>query len=292
MRLLSELLLYGLTLGGLYAMMSMGLTLQYGVARIMNLAYGELLIATAFGAWALFTHLKLSPLLALLLSLPLGFALNWGIYRLLLSPLVRRTNAGPALEVDSLLATFGLLFVVQGLMLVQFGGAYHSYAYASEALELFGARIAWNRLIVLVLAVLIGGALWLFLARTRAGAAVRAVATAPNHAPLVGIDVATVSAATFAAGGALVAAAGVLASMFLTFSASMGVVFTMKALIVVIMGGVGNVAGCVLAGLLLGLAETLVARLIDPGLTLAVNYLLFLAVLLWRPAGLFGRASR
>lgn len=292
MQLLSELLLYGLTLGGLYAMMSMGLTLQYGAARIMNLAYGELLIATAFGAWALFTHLQLSPLLALALSLPLGFALNWLIYLLLLSPLVKRTNAGPALEVDSLLATFGLLFVVQGLMLVQFGGSYHSYAYAAEAVELFGTRIALNRLIVLALAVLIGGALWAFLARTRAGAAVRAVATAPPNAPLVGIDVAAVSATVFAVGGALVAAAGVLASMFLTFSASMGVVFTMKALIVVIMGGVGNIAGCVIAGLLLGLAETLVARLLDPGLTLAVNYLLFLAVLLWRPAGLFGRSTR
>lgn len=292
MRLLFELLLFGLTLGGLYAMMSMGLTLQYGVARIMNLAYGELLIASAFGSYALFTHLQWNPLVSLALSLPLGFAANWLIYQALLSPLVRRTRAGPALEVDSLLVTFGLLFVLQGVMQVQFGGGYHSTSFAAEALELFGSRIAWNRLIVLGLALLIGGALWLLLARTRAGAAVRAVATAPNQAPLVGIDVRAVSAATFAAGGALVAAAGVLASMFLTFSASMGVIFTMKALIVVIMGGVGNVLGCVVAGLLLGLTETVVARLLDPGLTLAVNYLLFLAVLLWRPAGLFGKPTR
>jgi branched-chain amino acid transport system permease protein len=292
MQLLFELLLFGLTLGGLYAMLSMGLTLQYGVARIMNLAYGEMLVVTAFGSYGLFTQLQWGPLLSLALSLPLGYALNWLVYKLLLSPLVRRTNAGPGLEVDSLLATFGLLFVVQGVMQVQFGGGYHGYSFAAEALELFGSRIAWNRLIVLGLALAIGGALWLFLARTRAGAAVRAVATAPNHAPLVGIDVAAVSAAAFAAGGALVAAAGVLVGMFLTFSASMGVIFTMKALIVVIMGGVGNVAGCVIAGLLFGLSETIVARLVDPGLTLAVNYLLFLAVLLWRPAGLFGRPAR
>ncbi|HEY6511270.1 MAG TPA: branched-chain amino acid ABC transporter permease [Burkholderiaceae bacterium] len=292
MQLLFELLLFGLTLGGLYAMVAMGLTLQYGVARIMNLAYGELLIGAAFATYAAFTALQLSPLFALVLAFPLGFALNWLVYRLLLSPLVRRTQAGPALEVDSLLATFGLLFVVQGVMLVMFGGGYHSYSYAAEAVVLFGARIAENRLIMFAFTVVVGAVLYLFLTRTRVGSAVRAVATAPNHAALVGIDVAMVSAFIFAAGGALVAAGGVLASMFLTFSASMGVIFTMKALIVVIMGGVGNVVGCVIAGLLLGLSETVVARLVDPGLTLAVNYLLFLAVLLWRPAGLFGRPAR
>jgi branched-chain amino acid transport system permease protein len=108
----------------------------------------------------------------------------------------------------------------------------------------------------------------------------------------VAIDVRRASAFAFALGGALVAAGGVLVSMFLTLNASMGVVFTMKALIVVIMGGVGNLIGALAAGLLLGIAETFVARLVDPGLTLAVNYAVFLAVLLWRPTGLFGRTAR
>jgi len=96
---------------------------------------------------------------------------------------------------------------------------------------------------------------------------------------------------TFALGGALVAASGVLVSMFLTFNATMGVVFTMKALIVVIMGGVGNLLGCLLAGLLLGLAESLVATYVDPGLTLAVTFALFMLVLIVRPTGLFGRSA-
>ena len=292
MQLIVELLLFGLTLGGLYAMMAMGLTLQYGVARIMHLAYGEWLVAAAFGAYAAFAYLHLNPLVTLVLSLPVGFGVNWIVYQVLLSPLVRRTNAGPALEIDSLLATFGLLFVVQGVMQALFGGGYYSYSFAAEAVTVGGARIAQNRLIMFGFTVLAGVGLYLFLARTRAGAAVRAVATAPGNAPLVGIDVRKVSAITFAAGGALVAAGGVLASMCLTFSASMGFIFTMKALIVIIMGGAGNVLGAVVAGLLLGMSETLVARLIDPGLTLAVNYLLFLMVLLWRPAGLFGRPAR
>ena len=290
--LVVDVLLAGLTLGGLYALTALGLTLQYGVARIMNLSYGEFLIAGAFGAFLAFDMLALSPIIALLIAVPLGFALQWLVYQVLLMPLVRRSGAGPALEVDSILATFGLLFVVQGLMLTAFGGNIVSYAYLSEPVHVLGSTVAANRLLAFAFALVIGLALYLGLTRTRAGTAVRAVAVAPQFAPLVGIDVRAVSAFAFALGGALVAGGGVLVSMFLPFSATAGVVFAMKALIVVIMGGVGNLLGCLMAGLLLGFAETLVARFIDPGLTLAVNFALFLLVLLMRPQGLFGRAAR
>lgn len=289
---LLDILLAGSTLGGLYGLVAMGLTLQYGVARIMNLSYGEFLIAPAFLAYAGVSMLGLSPLLMLALAVPLGFALQWLIYQVLLTPLVRRTGAGPALEVDSILATFGLLFIAQGIMLVLFGGNYHSYDYLSTPVQLAGSTVAANRLLVLAAAVLLGGGLYLGLTRTRIGTMVRAVSVAPQFAPLVGIDVRKTSALAFALGGALAAAAGVLVSMFLPFSASMGTMFAMKALIVVIMGGVGNLMGCLLAGLMLGFAETLVATFIDPGLTLAVNYALFLAVLLFRPTGLFARSAR
>ncbi|MCM5678628.1 branched-chain amino acid ABC transporter permease [Schlegelella sp. S2-27] len=290
--ILIDVALGGLTLGGMYALIAMGLTLQYGVARIMNLSYGEFLIASAFGAFVLVTQLQWHPLVALALALPLGFAVQWVVYQVLLVPLVRRTGAGPALEIDSILATFGLLFVMQGAALVLFGGNYYSYSYLSVPVDVLGSQVAANRLLALGFAVLIGGGLYLLLTRTRAGTAVRAVAVAPRFAPLVGIDVRATSALAFGLGGALVAASGVLVSMFLPFSASMGVVFAMKALVVVIMGGVGNLLGCLVAGMLLGFAETLVARFVDPGLTLAVNFALFLGVLLVRPTGLFGKAAR
>ena len=287
-----DILLAGATLGGLYALVAMGLTLQYGVARIMNLSYGEFLIAPAFLAFVLVTGFGWSPLWVLALAIPLGFAIQWGIYQLLLTPLVRRTGAGPALEVDSILATFGLLFVVQGIMLVQFGGNYHSYSYLSVPIQIFGSTVAANRLLVLGVAVVLGAALYLLLTRTRIGTVVRAVSVAPRFAPLVGINVRQTAALAFGIGGAMVAASGVLVSMFLPFSASMGTMFAMKALIVVIMGGVGNLMGCLVAGMLLGFAETLVASYVDPGLTLAVNYALFLLVLLFKPTGLFGRSAR
>jgi branched-chain amino acid transport system permease protein len=292
MTLALDILLSGLILGGMYALTALGLTLQYGVARIMNLSYGEFLIAAAFFAYWTFVGLSMSPLIGLIVVVPLAFALNWAIYQVLLTPLVRRAKNRDMLEVDSILATFGLLFVVQGVMLVIFGGQYHTYTYLSIPVNVFSVTLSLNRLLAFAFAVAIGLAAYLALKHTRTGTAIRAVAVNPESAQLSAIDVRATAAFAFALGGALVAAGGVLVSMFLTFSAAMGVTFTMKALIVVIMGGVGNMMGALVAGLLLGLVETSVARLGDPGLTLAATFALFLIVLLVRPTGLFGRASR
>lgn len=289
--LLVDIVLPGLVLGGMYALIALGLTLQYGVARIMNLSYGESLVAAAFGALSLYTGLGLSPLAALLLAVPVAMALNWLLYRFLLERLMQRGKDRGAQEIDSILVTFGMLFVIQGAMLVAFGGQYYSYSYLSIPLTIMGSTLAVNRLVALLFAAMVGGAVYLALTRTRIGTAVRAIAVDANAARLVGIDVAALSGLAFAFGGGLVAVGGVLVSMFLTFNAAMDVVFTMKALVVVIMGGVGNVMGALVAGLLLGVVETAVARLVDPGLTLAATYALFLGVLLIKPTGLFGRAA-
>ena len=292
MSLLIDIVLAGLVLGGMYALIAMGLTLQYGVARIMNLSHGESLIAAAFGGlWGL-TAFAVSPLIGVFIAMPVGFAINWLIYQIVLMPLVKRAKNRAMLEVDSILATFGLLFVVQGAMLVLFGGQFNTMNYLSVAVNVLGSNVALNRLIALLFAVFIGSLLYVALTCTRQGTAIRAVAVDPVAAQLVAIDVRKASAFAFALGGALAAAGGVLIAMFTTFTATMGVVFTMKALIVVIMGGLGNIAGALVAGMMLGLAETAVARLVDPGLTIAVTYALFLTVLLWRPTGLFGRPAR
>jgi branched-chain amino acid transport system permease protein len=285
-------LIAGLVLGGSYALVAMGLTIQYGIARTMNLAYGETVIAASFAAYLIHNSLGASPIFGLVVVAPAGFLFGWLIYGLLLRPLVARSKGGPALEIDSILATFGLLFVIQGIMLVAFGGNYMTYNYMNFGVDILGASVAANRLLALVLALVIGGGLYLLLTRTRWGTALRAVAVAPGSAPLVGIDADRAARFAFALGGALAACGGVIISMYQTFTASSGVVFTMKALIVVIMGGVGNLAGALSAGLILGLVETFVATYVSPGLTLAAVYLIFLSVLLWRPAGLFGKARR
>lgn len=285
-------LLSGLVLGGTYALVAMGLTLQYGIARIMNLAYGETIIAAAFLAYVLFNGLGINPVLGLLAAVPLGFVFGYLVYGLMMRPLVRRAKSRETLEIDSILATFGLLFVIQGVMLVFFGSNYTSYSYLNIGVSVLGTTIAANRLLAFALAIVLGGGLYLLLTRTLWGTALRAVAVSPASAPLVGIDVERAARTAFAIGGALAAAGGVVISMYQTFTATAGVVFTMKALIVVIMGGVGNILGALFSGLLLGLVETVVATYVDPGLTLAATYLIFLAILLWRPAGLFGRSAR
>jgi branched-chain amino acid transport system permease protein len=287
-----DALLSGLTLGGMYALIAMGLTLQYGVARILNLAYGEVLIAAAFAAYALITFSGVGPLFGLIIIVPLGYALSYAIYRILLTPLVQRARTRAVLEVDSILATFGMLFVIQGVMLAIFGGNYTSYSYLNTGIELMGSTVAANRLIVFAVAILLGSIFYFALTHTRVGTALRAVAVDPEAAGLVAIDVRWAAGLAFALGGALAATGGVLVSMFLTFTANIGVVFTMKALIVVIMGGVGNVLGALIAGLILGLVEAFVATFGDPGLTLAATYAIFLLVLLFRPEGLFGRTAR
>lgn len=290
--MLAELIVASLTLGGLYALIAMGLTLQYGVARIMNLSHGEFMVGAAFFTYWLVTSFGINPLWGLAITVPLGFALQWLVYQILLTPLVRRSLSSAALEADSILATFGILFVVQGILLILYGGSYYSYNYLSFPVDILGAAVAANRLLAAAAAIAIGLLVYAVLARSRWGAALRAMANAPQFAHLVGINPRAMAAFAFALGGALVIGAGVLVSMFLPFSTYVGVAFTMKALVIVIMGGVGNVLGCILAGLILGTVETLVARFVDPGLTMAATFTIFLLVLLLRPQGIFGRAGK
>jgi branched-chain amino acid transport system permease protein len=286
-----EVLLGGLILGGMYGLIALGLNLQYGVSRILNLAYGEFLIGGAFIAFfTVMNRWQLNPLLSLFASVPIAFVLNWLIYRLLMVPLVRRAPDQDALDADVVLATFGLFFVLQGLALVNWSGDLRGYSFLAEGVDVLGARLALNRLVAFLGACGLALALFVVLRHTRVGAALRAITIDPVAAELMGVDVRRLSALAFAAGGALAATAGMLVSTFISFSATTGVEYTLKALIVVIMAGVGRVTGTLAAGLLLGVVEQMGGYLLDPGLTLAINFGLFTLILLLRPTGLFTRA--
>jgi branched-chain amino acid transport system permease protein len=285
---LIEVILGGVILGGLYALVAIGFNLQYGVARIVNLAYGEFLVGAAFAAFWMFTLGHVNPLFGLFASVPLAFGANWLVYRVLMLPLVRRARTREALEGESILATFGLLFVLRGVATLVFSANTRVYDFLSNPVQIFGFTFAANRLLAFAVACLFGAAIWFILKHTRLGSAMRTLAIDTTGAQLVGIDVTSMCALAFAAGGALVAAAGTLISTFLAFDPAIGIEFTMKALVVVVMGGVGNMAGSIVAGILLGVAEGLCTYFIDSGLTLAVAYALFLLVLVVRPRGLFG----
>ena len=283
-----DILVSGLLLSGTYALVAMVLNLQYGVARIMNLANGEVLVLGALAAFWLYTTSQISPLFTVVLVAPISFIGNWLIYRFLLLPLVRRSKTQGNLEVDSILATFGMSFVLIGVM-VSIEGGFFAYKYLSSPISIFGSTTSLSRFVSFLIAAIIGFLLYLWLNHTRSGVAVRAVSVSAEASGLVGINVPRVSALAFALGGMITAIGGALISTFITLDASIGVVFTLKALIIVIMGGVGDIRGAIVAAIILGVVETTVATLIDPGLTLAAAYLIFLLILLFRPQGLFGR---
>ena len=288
--ILFEVFLGGLLLGGMYGLIALGLNLQYGVARILNLSYGEFFMGGAFAAFFMIMLWKLNPALSLFISVPIAFAMNWLIYQYMMVPLVRRAADQDGLDADVVLVTFGLLFVFQGLALMNWSGDLRGYSFLSTPVDLVGATVALNRLVAFLGACGLAAALFLMLRYTRFGAALRAVTIDPVAASLVGIDVRKYSALAFAGGGALAATSGMLVSTFISFSATSGVEYTLKALIVVIMAGVGRVTGTLAAGLLLGVVEAMGGYLIDPSLTIAINFGLFMLILLLRPTGLFTRA--
>ncbi|MGA0371387.1 MAG: branched-chain amino acid ABC transporter permease [Paracoccaceae bacterium] len=286
-----DIIISGLLLSGTYALVAMGLNLQYGVARIMNLANGEILVLGALASFWLFTTQNLSPLLTIILLFPLSFFGNWLIYQYLMRPLVKRSKSKGALEVDSILSTFGISFIIIGFV-VSVEGGYLAYKYLSYPIEILGSTTSVIRLVAFLVASLIAVILYCWLNLSRAGMAVRAVAVSTEASGLVGINVLKISSFAFALGGMITAVGGALISTFITLDASIGAVFTMKALIIVIMGGVGDIRGSTLAAIILGIVETTVATLVDPGLTLASAYFIFVVVLLFRPQGLFGRRSQ
>ncbi|HEX5999897.1 MAG TPA: ABC transporter permease [Hyphomicrobiaceae bacterium] len=286
---LIDLVIGTLVVGGIYALIAIGLNLQYGVARVLNLAYGELLMLGGYAAFFGFTQLGLPPLAVAVLGVPVAFGLGWLLFRFILHPLLGRTADAGKREVDSILSTFGLLFLLQGIALVAWTGNDRDYGYlVGEKLTILGTAIQYNRLIVVIAAVVLSAGTFAYLRYSTPGRAMRAIASSPHTAPLVGIDVRQYSAVAFATGAALAAVAGILLSSFRGVNPTMGAAYTLNALIVIVMGGIGNVAGGLVAALLLGFTQTLADQLGQSALGTVIVFAVFAAVLLWRPQGLFG----
>src|SRR5690606_30923212 len=183
-----EVFLNGLLLGGMYGLIALGLNLQYGVARILNLAYGEFFVAGAFTAFFTIMLWQYNPLLSLFISMPLAFVANWLIYKFLMVPLIKRAPDQDGLDADVVLVTFGLFFVFQGLALVYWSGDLRGYTFMSSPVHILGATVAMNRLLAFLGACIIAGILFYVLRYTRVGAALRAITIDPVAASLMGID--------------------------------------------------------------------------------------------------------
>jgi branched-chain amino acid transport system permease protein len=276
-------------LGGLYATFATGLSLIFGVMRIVNLAHGDFSILAAFLAVALVDALALNPLLALAAVVPVMALLGWLLQRLVLNRLLGRGVLPPVL------VTFGLSIIIQNALLETFSADSRRLdpGFLDTASLALGPRLAvgWFSLLTLVVAVLVLLGLQLFVGRTRIGRAFRATADDPPTAALMGIDDRALYALAMALSLAIVAVAGIFLGARTTFAFSSGPDRLLFAFEAVIIGGLGSLWGTLVGGAILGVAQTVGAKL-SPGWGILTGHLVFLAVLLVRPQGLFAPPRR
>jgi len=287
-----ELIASGLITGGIYALVALGLNLQYGLMRILNIAHGEFLMVGAFLTWMVQTEFGLSPLLMLPVSfgllMALGLAVHWLCFR-------RLTATSPNLDVfeaRGLMVAFGLMFLVQNFVSYVWGGDLRGYDYLTEPVAIGNTQFAANKLLVFALALAFAGALIVLLRMTLLGKGVRALMQSPVGAQLVGIDTKRLHPLMFGIGLGLSGVAGCLLSMAYTISPSMGEPYTVTALIVITLGGFGSMGGALAGGLLLGVIEAVGMHFTNPSLKALLSYVVFIGVLLLRPEGLFARKGR
>ena len=283
-----ELAASGLITGGIYAVVAIGLNLQYGLMRIMNISHGEFLMLGAYLTWLAHTVLKVNPLVFLPVVALLLFALAFGLPAVL-RRIARSAPSVEAIEARSLLVGFGLMFLVQNAAYLAWDADLRGYSFLADAVEIAGSRFAANRLVVFGFAVASSLALVALLRYTLLGKAVRAMMQSPVGAQLVGIDTAVLHPAVFGAGIALAGVAGGLLSMVYEISPGMGEPYTITALIVITLGGLGSALGCLLGGFVLGLVEAFGMHFTSPSLKMLLSYGVLIAVLLARPKGLFAR---
>jgi len=287
-----ELIASGLITGGIYALVALGLNLQYGLMRILNIAHGEFLMVGAYLTWLVQTQFGISPLLMVPVSfvvlLLLGVAVHFLCFR-------RLTATSPNLDVfeaRGLMVAFGLMFLVQNFVSWMWGGDLRGYDYLTEPVKFGEVQFAANKLLVFFLALLFSGALIVLLRMTLLGKGVRALMQSPIGAQLMGIDTKRLHPLMFGIGLGLSGIAGALLSMAYTITPYMGQPYTVTALIVITLGGFGSMSGALIGGLFLGVIEALGMHFTNPSLKALLSYVVFIAVLLLRPEGLFARKGR
>ncbi|NLD54697.1 MAG: branched-chain amino acid ABC transporter permease [Burkholderiaceae bacterium] len=284
-----ELIASGVITGGIYALVALGLNLQYGLMRVLNIAHGEFLVLGAYLTWAAQAAWGLSPLLMLPLSFVVLFVAGRAIHRLCYRRLATESPNLDVFEARGLMVSFGMMFLVQGAVSFAWGADLRGYDYLTAPVAVGPSQFAGNKLLVLALALVLSLALIALMRFTLLGKGVRALMQSPVGAQLVGIDARRLHPAMFGVGLGLAGVAGCLLSMMYTISPSMGAPYTITALIVITLGGFGSMHGALLGGLLLGVVEALGMHFTSPSLKMLLSYSVFILVLLWRPNGLFAR---
>ncbi len=286
MTIFLQSVLSGILVGGVYALIGVGLTIIFGVMRVINFAHGELLMLGMYASWWIFTRAHVDPYVSLLVVAPLLFL--WGA--LLQKVFINRVlNALPQ---NQILLTIGLGLIMSNAMLLVFTSDYRilTTSYSSSSFDVLGLSVSQPLLYSFLVTVVITAALFLFLQRTDTGQAIRATAQDREAAQLMGINVRWASVLAFGIGSALAGTAGALIAPTYYIFPQVGSTFTLKAFVIVVLGGMGSIVGATLGGLIIGVTESLAAIYVASGLKELVVFVLFLALLLFRPSGLLGKS--
>ncbi len=289
MNLLLQFLVDSILLGGLYTLMAIGFSLSFGVTRIINFAHGEFIMLGAYGAFWLFKIWGVDPLIAMPAIILLGFATGWLVF----NSLIKRVLAAP--NINQILLTFGIGLVIQHIAVILWSGNSRSTTpeYALQALTLGEVFIPYGRLIGCAVAVALVALLIAWLKITEGGRAVRAVAQDEDAATLMGINVKAIYALSFAISSALGVATGVVVSFIITVTPFMGFPMLVKAVAIVIVGGLGSIFGMALGAFILAFTETAFAYYVPEGSgwSEGVAFVLIMVILIIRPHGLRGQAE-
>ncbi len=282
-----QVLVNWLLLGSLYGAVALGFSLVWGIMKIVNLAHGALIIVGAYTAFWLYTQLHIDPYLGIPLTMAVLFIFGWIIQYVAINRVIR----APLLV--TFLLTFGLNLLIADLVQQFFTSDLRSIntAYAGNGIDIGPTHIAFDRLIAAAIAIMLTAALNYFLTRTRIGNAILATGMDRDAARLMGISIRHTYALTFAIGAALAGAAGAMLSELYPFDPSVGGTFTLRAFVIVVLGGLGTPWGVVAGGLVFGLAETVVPIIpgVGPGYDDAIAFVVLVIVLIFRPNGLLGK---
>jgi branched-chain amino acid transport system permease protein len=283
--LLSQVVVNGILLGGLYACIAVGFSLIWGVMNLINLAHGSFVLLGAYVTATLNQALGIDPFLSIPISSAALFGIGYATQRWLINLVIARS------VFTTLIFTFGLNMLLVNLMLLLFTADLRGIIvpYGKTVWQFGGVRVPFIRVAVFLVGLLLTAGLALFTNRTRLSAAIKATSFDVDAARLVAIDVDHIYAMTFAIGAAIAGAAGALVAVSFAFSPVLGDSYTMKAFVVVVLGGLGSIPGAMVAGLILGIVESVASVLLDPGYRDAVSFGLLLAVLVLSPRGLFGK---
>jgi branched-chain amino acid transport system permease protein len=279
-------LLSGILIGGAYALIGIGLTLIFGVMRVTNFAHGDLLMVGMYVTYFAFTLAGIDPFVSVLLVIPTMFLFGALLQRALIQRLLG------TLPQNQILLTIGLGLVLSNTFMLLFTSDYRiiSTPYSSSSFHLGTLSVSQPLLISFLITAAISAALYWFLTRTFTGRAIRATAQDRDAAQLMGVDVRRMGTLAFGIGSALAGTAGTLISPTYYIFPQVGGAFTLKAFVIVVLGGMGSVAGAALGGIIIGAVESLAAVYASASVKEIFVYVLFLAVLLVKPSGLLGKS--